>query len=369
MTKGFGSRLVLIAVSALGVGAWAVAAPRTWTDATGQFQIEAELVEVTDGVAVLRKADGEEVSVPVQRLSRQDREFLADGDPAGGPSGSRPAANARDAIKAAAEAFFNDLRTAERQEALGLLTAEAVEVAEQGDSPLMALPKPDEHSRAIRVGKVKVTDGAAEAPVVVRAGGAFHKTKLHFRQEERGWRVFAISAEFPDGEKTIDFESAPVAGGQDPLVALVGKELEVHGVSLSGRPLNWDHFQGKVVLVDFWATWCGPCRAEMPNIRENWDKHHDAGFEVVAISVDRDLQALQTFVAEEKPPWTVVADRHPKNRDSMAARLGVSGIPAFVLIGRDGKVAAVNCRGPRLGEQLEKLLGAPGERVAARINP
>ncbi|TWT78506.1 Thiol-disulfide oxidoreductase ResA [Posidoniimonas polymericola] len=362
-TRNVGRLPLLVAACVLGVGACVIAAPRTWTDVSGRFAIEAELVDVSDDVVRLRKADGEEVSVPLNRLSKPDREFLTDGaKAAGGGSG----VDDRKAIEASAETFFKDLRTTDRKEAQALLTAEAAKVAEQGKSPLTGLPKPDEHTRAIRVGRVRVEGGTAEAPVVVRAGGAFHKTKLHFRQEGQGWRVFAISAEFPDGEKTIDFESPPAAGGEDPLLALVGKELDVHGVSLAGQPLNWKQFEGKVVLVDFWATWCGPCRAEMPNIRANWDKHHAAGFEVVAVSVDRDMAALQEFVAQEKPPWTVVADRHPKNRESMAAELRVSGIPAFVLIGRDGKVAAVHCRGKRLGEQLEKLLGDPGERVAAR---
>jgi thiol-disulfide isomerase/thioredoxin len=115
-------------------------------------------------------------------------------------------------------------------------------------------------------------------------------------------------------------------------------------------------YQGKVVLVDFWATWCGPCRAEIPNIKENWDKHHDQGFDVIAISVDQDLKALGAFVAEEKPPWTVVADNFPSNHKQMDARLGIRSIPAFILLGKDGKVAAVNCRGPQLGQQLDKQL-------------
>jgi thiol-disulfide isomerase/thioredoxin len=124
-------------------------------------------------------------------------------------------------------------------------------------------------------------------------------------------------------------------------------------------------YKGKVVLVDFWATWCGPCRAEIPNILKNWETHHDAGFEVIAISVDDDLNELESFVAEEKPPWTVVADNHPNNRKSMAARFGIRGIPAFILVGRDGKVATVHCRGERLGQSLAKLINRGGDRTSS----
>ncbi|MBN2291909.1 MAG: TlpA family protein disulfide reductase, partial [Pirellulales bacterium] len=110
----------------------------------------------------------------------------------------------------------------------------------------------------------------------------------------------------------------------------------------------------------FWATWCGPCRAEMPNILENWNKHHADGFEVIAISVDQDMKALREFVAKEQPPWTVVADNFPTNQNKMGARYGIRGIPAFILLGKDGKVVAVNCRGPRLGQEIAKLIGDRG---------
>ena len=66
---------------------------------------------------------------------------------------------------------------------------------------------------------------------------------------------------------------------------------------------------------------------------------------------------MKTFVAEENPPWTVVADSHPRNRTSMGTKYGISSIPAFILLGKDGKVVAVQCRGPKLGRQLAQLLG------------
>ena len=193
----------------------------------------------------------------------------------------------------------------------------------------------------------------------MRAGGAAHKTKLHLRKEGEQWRVFAISATYPDGEKSINFEAAQVLQQDaDPLQAMLGKTINLEGYTTDGKRLDMSQYKGKVVLVDFWATWCGPCRAEIPNIRENWDKHHEEGFEVIAISVDQDLKALKSFVAEEKPPWTVVADNHPSNHKSMGNKFGISGIPAFILVGKDGKVAAVNCRGPRLGQQLSKLVSS-----------
>ena len=194
-------------------------------------------------------------------------------------------------------------------------------------------------------------------PVVVRSAGQTHKTKLHPRYEDDQWRVFALSATYPDGVKSIDFEAAVAPRRDaDPLQALVGKPLELEGYTVDGGRLDMSQNEGKVVLVDFWATWCGPCHAEMPNVRQNWQKHHGDGFEVIAISVDRDISALKSYVAQEKPPWNVVADNHPSNKKLMASKYGIGVIPAFILLGRDGKVAAVNCSDRQLGQQLAQLV-------------
>lgn len=195
----------------------------------------------------------------------------------------------------------------------------------------------------------------------VRAGGALVSTTLHLRLEEDQWRVFAISARMADGQNTINFESAPDSEerAEDPLLAMVGEKFELQGYRLGGTPVDISQFAGKVVLVDFWATWCGPCRAEIPNILATSQRYNGAGFEVIAVSVDKDIQELQRFVAEENPPWVVLADRHPQNPISMSNKFGIRGIPAFVLVGRDGTVGAVHCRGKRLAPEVACLLDEP----------
>lgn len=343
---------VVLAIAA--VFAVAVAKERAWTDTTGKFNVTAELVDVEDGKAVLRRADGKTITVPVDKLSDADQAFLKLETEKAESAKNDPA---NSLIVEIATSFYGDLRNQERTVARQSLTKEAEAIMAAGQSPLAGLPKPDEHKRAIMPGKVKFEGDVAEIPVAVRAGGHVHKTKLHLRKEGDDWRVFALSAAYPDGEKSINFEAAVKASTGDPLQDLVGQEFPLVGVTLDGRPLDMAKFSGKVVLVDFWATWCGPCRAEIPNIKANWDKYHNAGFDVIAISVDRDLKALAAFTAQEQPPWTVVADKHPRNKASMGDKYGIRGIPAFVLIGQDGKVTAVNCRGAALGKQLEKLLG------------
>ena len=78
---------------------------------------------------------------------------------------------------------------------------------------------------------------------------------------------------------------------------------------------------------------------------------------MIAISVDDELGELMSFVKEENPPWVVLADKHPQNRNSMASKFGISGIPAFILIGADGKVLDINCRGQKLGQRLAEVFG------------
>lgn len=111
----------------------------------------------------------------------------------------------------------------------------------------------------------------------------------------------------------------------------------------------------KVVLLDFWASWCGPCRAENPNIHRAWEKYHDKGLTILSISVDTDREKWLKAVKEDSVPWLQVSDL--TERAETARRYGVSGIPHLVLIGADGKIiTSRNIRGEELHKKLDELL-------------
>jgi thiol-disulfide isomerase/thioredoxin len=106
---------------------------------------------------------------------------------------------------------------------------------------------------------------------------------------------------------------------------------------IQGNPLSISKYKGKVVLVDFWATWCGPCVAELPLVQSAYKKYHDKGFEIVGISLDEDKDALESFVKKKKMPWPQYFEG--KRFDGkLPVKYGVDATPTTYLIDREGKI-------------------------------
>lgn len=131
---------------------------------------------------------------------------------------------------------------------------------------------------------------------------------------------------------------------------------DFHAKDLAGHPLSVSQYRGKVVLVDFWATWCPPCRAEMPNVVAAYQKYHDKGFEIVGISLDQKEDQLKQYLAANNMTWPQYFDGLGWN-SKLGTKYGVNSIPANFLLDANGRIVAKDLRGPALGAQLEKMLG------------
>jgi len=140
-------------------------------------------------------------------------------------------------------------------------------------------------------------------------------------------------------------------------VNLPGHEIVVRGKTIEGKPVDWKSYRGKIVLVDFWATWCGPCRAELPNVKKLYEEYHDRGFDVLGISVDENKKALVQFLEKENLPWTCIHDQAEGKGESLSDCYSVEYIPLAILVDRQGRVISMQAGGPELRGLLEKLLG------------
>lgn len=138
-----------------------------------------------------------------------------------------------------------------------------------------------------------------------------------------------------------------------PEVGDVAPDIELDQVD--GLPRKLSSLRGQVVLVDFWASWCGPCRQESPNLVRAYKKYQDKGFTIYSVSLDHSKDMWQAAIEKDKLTWYHVSDL--KGWSSAAAKLfHVRAIPASYLVDADGKIIALNLRGEQLTSTLDKTL-------------
>ncbi len=185
---------------------------------------------------------------------------------------------------------------------------------------------PDQYQAA---GAVRPKNAARIDLGTLRAG-AFHPNALARAEEMSSFR-----------------KNAPGAGNPAP---------PIDATTLDGKPLKLDDFKGKYVLLDFWATWCGPCIGEIPNLQSIYDVFgNDDRFALVSVSVDEKIDEPRKFQEKRKLPWNqafLAGGMHGPT----PGKFGIRAIPAFVLVGPDGKIVARGMRGDDIKKEVEKAL-------------
>jgi len=173
-----------------------------------------------------------------------------------------------------------------------------------------------------------------------------------------------LKADFPATKQGQDADRMLTALAQQEQAAKIRAELTVGKPfpdfaekDLAGQPLSLGAHKGKIVLVDFWATWCNPCVNELPNVLAAYKKYHDRGFEIVGVSLDEDQAKLAAFLKDRGMTWAQFFDGQGW-QNKLAVKYGIESIPATFLLDGDGIIIAQDLRGEALGAELERRLGA-----------
>ena len=138
--------------------------------------------------------------------------------------------------------------------------------------------------------------------------------------------------------------------------AIGSQAIEFTQADPDGKPVSLSSFRGKYVLVDFWASWCRPCREENPNVVKAYNKFKEKNFTVLGVSLDNNRQPWLRAIKADALEWTQVSDLKGWNNEA-AARYNIQAIPQNILVDPSGKIIAKNLRGPELQSRLCELLG------------
>ena len=209
----------------------------------------------------------------------------------------------------------------------------------------------------------------------VKAARALQK---EFPQRDEAYQALWIAASVTDPETARGIAGEIIAGSAPEdekeqarrllkRLDAIGKPMDIQYMSIDGRQVDLAKLKGKVVLVDFWATWCPPCVAEMPDVKATYEKLHDKGFEIVGISLDVDKNALAGFVKENAMPWPQYFDGLRWD-NKLVAEFGITSVPSMWLVDKQGNIRD-EAGGISLEEKVAKMLAEqPASAALAPVN-
>ncbi len=187
------------------------------------------------------------------------------------------------------------------------------------------------------------------AKILLMKGKLFQEV---FRDEETAHQTFLqLKKKYPSSDSAAEAETLLIS-----LKLRVGAEFPDFQVKdINGKSLSLDQFKNKVVLIDFWATWCPPCVEEMPYIVKTYKKYYDKGFEIIGISLDQNENRFLKFIKDNDMTWRQYFDGK-RGQNGLARKYSVDSIPTTFLIDPNGKIIAKNLRGSALEEAVKEAV-------------
>jgi thiol-disulfide isomerase/thioredoxin len=235
-------------------------------------------------------------------------------------------------------------------------TQQAYDAAFEAGLVNFTLQKPEKAVRHLE----SFLDNATDAPRDKRAFGHFYLAEAYkgvnkYEEAEAQYDIILDQYRDVDRQLLAAVRQNMMSMESDRRLKVGAEPIAFEVTSIAGNKISPEQYKGKVLLLDFWATWCAPCKQEMPHVKEVYGKYKDKGFEIVGISLDKSRGDLDRYLSANNIKWPQYYDgKYWQNE--VAVKYGVQSIPATFLIDKKGKIRYKSLRGKQLEVAVKELL-------------